>query len=74
VLNLLLDLQDEFGMAYLFISHDLAVVRYMSDQVMVMNKGRAVEMADAETLYRAPRNPYTRRLLDSIPRGLAGRL
>jgi peptide/nickel transport system ATP-binding protein len=74
VLNLLLDLQDEFGMAYIFISHDLAVVRYMADQVMVMSKGRAVEMADAESLYRHPRDPYTRRLLDSIPRGLAGRI
>jgi peptide/nickel transport system ATP-binding protein len=74
VLNLLLDLQEEFGMAYIFISHDLAVVRYMADQVMVMSKGRAVEMADAETLYRQPRDPYTRRLLDSIPRGLAGRI
>jgi peptide/nickel transport system ATP-binding protein len=73
VLNLLLDLQDEFGMAYIFISHDLAVVRYMADQVMVMNQGRTVEMADAETLYRQPRNPYTRKLLESIPRGLAGR-
>jgi peptide/nickel transport system ATP-binding protein len=74
VLNLLLDLQDQFGMAYIFISHDLAVVRYMSDEVMVMNQGRAVEMADAESIYRQPQNPYTRKLLESIPRGLAGRL
>jgi peptide/nickel transport system ATP-binding protein len=74
VLNLLLDLQEEFGMAYIFISHDLAVVRYMADQVMVMSKGRTVEMADAETIYRHPRDPYTRRLLESIPRGLAGRI
>jgi peptide/nickel transport system ATP-binding protein len=74
VLNLLLDLQDQFGMAYIFISHDLAVVRYMSDQVMVMNQGRAVEMADAERIYRHPQNPYTRKLLESIPRGLAGRI
>jgi peptide/nickel transport system ATP-binding protein len=74
VLNLLLDLQDEFGMAYLFISHDLAVVRYMADQVMVMNQGRAVEMADAESIYRHPQNPYTRKLLESIPRGVAGRI
>ena len=74
VLNLLLDLQDEFGMAYIFISHDLAVVRYMSDQVMVMSEGRAVEMADAESIYRNPRNAYTRRLLESIPRGIAGRI
>ncbi len=74
VLNLLLDLQEEFGMAYIFISHDLAVVRYMADQVMVMSQGRAVEMADAENIYRHPRNAYTRRLLESIPRGLAGRI
>jgi peptide/nickel transport system ATP-binding protein len=74
VLNLLLDLQEEFGMAYIFISHDLAVVRYMADQVMVMSRGRAVEMADAETIYRNPRDPYTRKLLESIPRGLAGRI
>jgi peptide/nickel transport system ATP-binding protein len=74
VLNLLLDLQDEFGMAYIFISHDLAVVRYMADQVMVMDQGRAVEMADAESIYRHPQNPYTRKLLESIPRGVAGRI
>jgi peptide/nickel transport system ATP-binding protein len=74
VLNLLLDLQDEFGMAYIFISHDLAVVRYMADEVMIMNQGRTVEMADAESIYRQPRNAYTRRLLESIPRGIAGRL
>jgi peptide/nickel transport system ATP-binding protein len=73
VLNLLLDLQDEFGMAYIFISHDLAVVRYMADEVMIMNQGRAVEMADAQSIYRRPQNPYTRKLLESVPRGLAGR-
>ena len=70
MLNLLQDLQDEFGMSYIFISHDLAVVKYMSDQVMVLHEGRTVEMADAQTLYRAPRDPYTRRLLDSVPRCL----
>ena len=69
VLNLLLDLQDEFGLAYLFISHDLAVVRYISDHVMVMNQGEIVEIADADTIYRSPQNPYTQRLLASIPRG-----
>jgi peptide/nickel transport system ATP-binding protein len=74
VLNLLLDLQEEFGLAYIFISHDLAVVRYMADEVLVMNQGRAVEMADADSIYRNPQNPYTRKLLDSIPRGLAGRI
>jgi peptide/nickel transport system ATP-binding protein len=72
VLNLLLDLQDEFGLSYLFISHDLAVVRYISDEVMVMNAGSIVEVADADTIYRDPQNPYTKRLLESIPRGLQG--
>lgn len=67
VLNLLQDLQDEFGMSYLFISHDLAVVKYMADEVMVMQHGRVVEMADADTLYRAPQHPYTRSLLAAIP-------
>ncbi len=67
VLNLLKDLQDEFGLSYLFISHDLAVVKYMADEVMVMQQGRAVEMADAETLYRDPHHPYTRQLLAAIP-------
>jgi len=69
VLNLLQDLQDEFGLSYLFISHDLAVVKYMADQVMVMQHGRVVEMADADTLYRDPQHPYTRSLLAAIPRG-----
>jgi peptide/nickel transport system ATP-binding protein len=69
VLNLLLDLQDEFGLAYLFISHDLAVVRYISDDVMVMNRGEVVEIADSDAIYRSPQNPYTQRLLASIPRG-----
>jgi peptide/nickel transport system ATP-binding protein len=71
VLNLLQDLQDEFGMSYIFISHDLAVVKYMADQVMVMQQGKVVELADADTLYRNPQHPYTRSLLDAIP--LAGR-
>jgi len=69
VLNLLKDLQDEFGLAYLFISHDLSVVRYIADEVLVMNKGRVVEMADSQSIYVAPREPYTRALLGSIPRG-----
>ena len=67
VLNLLQDLQDELGMSYLFISHDLAVVKYMADQVMVMRQGRVVELADADTLYRDPQHPYTRALLAAIP-------
>ncbi|MEO8936567.1 MAG: ABC transporter ATP-binding protein [Burkholderiaceae bacterium] len=73
VLNLLLDLQDEFGLAYLFISHDLAVVRYIADDVMVMHQGEVVEIADSDTIYRSPQNPYTRRLLASIPRGYEAR-
>jgi peptide/nickel transport system ATP-binding protein len=69
VLNLLQDLQDEFRMSYLFISHDLAVVRYISDQVMVMNQGEVVEVADSDEIYRNPRHPYTQKLLGAIPKG-----
>ncbi|HEX2531818.1 MAG TPA: ABC transporter ATP-binding protein [Burkholderiaceae bacterium] len=70
VLNLLQDLQDEFGMSYIFISHDLAVVKYIADQVMVMHEGKVVEMANSDELYRNPTHPYTRTLLSAIPRGL----
>jgi peptide/nickel transport system ATP-binding protein len=70
VLNLLQDLQDEYGMSYIFISHDLAVVKYISDEIMVMNEGSIVEMADSDEIYRAPRQEYTRKLLSSIPKGL----
>jgi peptide/nickel transport system ATP-binding protein len=69
VLNLLQDLQDEFGMSYIFISHDLAVVKYMSDQVMVLHDGELVEMANSDEIYLAPQHEYTRRLLSAIPRG-----
>ena len=69
VLNLLQSLQDELGLSYLFISHDLAVVKHLSDQVLVMQHGRCVELADADTLYAAPQHPYTRQLLDAIPQG-----
>ena len=69
VLNLLQDLQDEYGMSYIFISHDLLVVKYISDQVMVMHHGSVVEMADSDVLYREPQHPYTRSLLAAIPRG-----
>ena len=68
VLNLLQDLQDEYGMSYIFISHDLSVVKYISDQVMVMQAGRVVELADSDTLYRDPQHPYTRSLLAAIPK------
>ena len=70
VLNLLQDLQDEFGLSYIFISHDLAVVKYISDEVMVMNEGAIIEMADSDEIYRNPREDYTRKLLASIPKGL----
>ena len=67
VLNLLLDLKDEFGLTYVFISHDLNVVEYMSDRVMVMYLGRVAEIGDSDTLFKAPKHPYTRALLSSIP-------
>ncbi|MBC8021772.1 MAG: ABC transporter ATP-binding protein [Burkholderiales bacterium] len=69
VLNLLQDLQDEYGLSYIFISHDLAVVKYISDRVMVMSEGEIVEMADSDEIYRHPREEYTRKLLSSIPKG-----
>ena len=70
VLNLLQDLQEEFGMSYIFISHDLAVVKYIADQVMVMNQGSVVELANSDDLYRNPQHAYTRTLLSAIPKGL----
>ena len=69
VLNLLKDLQDEFGLAYVFISHDLAVVRFISDEVLVMKDGQVVEQASAEQILAAPQQEYTRRLLAAVPRG-----
>ena len=67
LLNLLQDLQDEYAMSYLFISHDLAVVRYMADQVMVMKDGEIVEIAGPDEIYSDPKHPYTRLLLSSMP-------
>ncbi|MES3004244.1 MAG: dipeptide ABC transporter ATP-binding protein [Pseudomonadota bacterium] len=69
VLNLLLDLQEEFGLTYLFISHDLAVVKYMADNILVMNHGEIVERGSSEDIYANPQHPYTRQLLAAIPRG-----
>ncbi|MCF8203545.1 MAG: dipeptide ABC transporter ATP-binding protein [Methylotenera sp.] len=69
VLNLLRDLQDEFGLSYIFISHDLAVVKFISDEVLVMQNGDVVEQAPTEVLIRSPREAYTQRLLGAVPRG-----
>ena len=69
VLNLLKDLQDELGLSYVFISHDLAVVRFISDEVLVMKDGEVVEQASAEQILAAPKQEYTQRLLAAIPRG-----
>jgi len=68
VLNIMKDLQRERGLTYLFISHNLAVVRHVSDQVGVMYLGRLVELADKHTLFDNPRHPYTRMLIDAIPK------
>ncbi|WOH49012.1 ABC transporter ATP-binding protein [Bradyrhizobium sp. sBnM-33] len=67
ILNLLRDLQQRLGLAYIFVSHDLAVVKHIADRVAVMNLGGIVETADAEALFAAPRHPYSRALLSAIP-------
>ena len=67
VLNLLKELQKEFGLTYIFISHDLSVVKFISDRVMVMNKGKIEEIGNAKTIYKNPETAYTRRLIDAIP-------
>lgn len=70
VLNLLNTLKENFGFTYLFISHDLAVVKYMSDQLIVMNKGKIEEMDDADSIYKNPKKAYTKKLIHAIPKGL----
>lgn len=69
VLNLLNELKENFGFTYIFISHDLAVVKYMSDQVIVMNKGRIEEKNEADALYENPQEEYTKKLINAIPKG-----
>ena len=68
VLNLLNDLKREFGYTYIFISHDLSVVRFLSDRIMVMRQGRIVEIGDADAIYHRPQQEYTKSLLEAIPR------
>jgi oligopeptide/dipeptide ABC transporter ATP-binding protein len=67
VLNLLMDLQEEMGLTYMFITHDMSVVKHISDEIMVMYKGQCVERAFPETLFSAPKHPYTKALLSAIP-------
>ena len=70
VLNLLNQLKETFGFTYIFISHDLAVVKYMSDQLLVMNKGKIEELDDADVIYASPKTAYTKKLIAAIPKGL----
>ena len=70
VLNLLNSLKSEFNFSYIFISHDLSVVKYMSDQLVVMNQGKIEEIGDADAIYESPKSRYTKNLIDAIPKGL----
>ena len=70
VLNLLNDLKDQFGFTYLFISHDLAVVKYMADHLLVLNQGKIEEIGDADKIYESPESNYTKKLIHAIPKGL----
>jgi len=67
VLNLLRDLQKELGLTYIFISHDLAVVKHLSDRMIIMNQGKIEEEGFPENIYNAPKSDYTKRLIDAIP-------
>lgn len=70
ILNLLLDLQEEMGLTYIFISHDLAVVKFIADEIAVMNKGEVVELSDCISIYENPQQEYTKQLLSAIPKGI----
>ena len=70
VLNLLNELKADFGFTYIFISHDLAVVKYMADQLLVMNNGKIEELGDADAIYSNPKTEYTKKLIEAIPKGL----
>lgn len=70
VLNLLNELKNDFGFTYIFISHDLAVVNYMADQLLVMKDGKIEEIGDADEIYANPSTPYTKKLIEAIPKGI----
>lgn len=74
VLNLLKELQREFNLTYIFISHDLSVVKFMSDRILVMNQGQIVEQGTAENIYRTPKEEYTQKFIESIPTGSLERM
>ena len=67
MLNLLRDLQEEFGLTYIFISHDLAVVKHISDRMIIMNKGKIEEQGFPEEIYQNPKAAYTQKLIEAIP-------
>jgi peptide/nickel transport system ATP-binding protein len=69
VLNLLIELRKDFDFTYIFISHDLSVVKFMSDRMVVMNQGKIEEMGPADAIYNNPQHPYTQKLIDAIPKG-----
>ena len=70
VINLLVSLREEFNLTFIFISHDLSVVRFISDRIMVMNKGRIEEQGTPDEIYGNPKSSYTRKLIDAIPKGM----
>jgi len=70
ILNLLLDIQEKSGITFIFISHDLSVVKYFAEEVCVMSQGQIVEQGRADEIYARPQHAFTRRLLDAIPRGI----
>jgi peptide/nickel transport system ATP-binding protein len=70
VLNLLNKLKDQYGFTYIFISHDLSVVKYMADQLLVMNEGKIEEIGEADEVFSNPQKPYTKRLINAIPDGI----
>jgi peptide/nickel transport system ATP-binding protein len=69
VLNLLMDLRKQFKFTYIFISHDLSVAQFMSDRMMVMNKGKIEEIGDADLIYNNPQKEYTQQLIQAVPKG-----